>query len=360
MDLRPDPMQSQLRRALRAGLAGVAVKPGLRGVPVDDGPASQTAAVLAELSAPMYELPLDRGGLGLGLAAGVTVSEELGRAACGNPYRAAALVTDAAMACGRDDVLDDLRGGMTVSVAGLEDPAADGCRAEPAVAESAQDGGVELSGTALADAAGADLLAVGIDRAGSPALALIPAGSSGYKWHGDSWPAAVQFSGVPVTGRDIMPVSMGTGLGPLAAAQVRQAGYLTGLAAGMHAAAVKYTGSRHQFGGRLRDHQAIGFPLARMMVSLRATRLLVHRAAWMVEAGRPSMAPVEALAAAADTLIAMVPITMQACGSRCMTSELSLHRYYRLAAAEPFRYGKPGRLWRQAGTARLGEAANLG
>jgi alkylation response protein AidB-like acyl-CoA dehydrogenase len=353
MDLRPDPMQTQLRRALRAGLAGVAVKPGLRGVPVDDGPASQTAAVLAELSAPMYELPVAHGGLGLGLAAGVTVSEELGRAACGNPYRAAALVSDAAMACGRADVLDNVRGGMTVSVAGLEDDPGGGVTAAPG-----EDGGVELTGTVLADAAGADLLAVGFDRDGSQVLALVAAGSSGYKWHGDAWPAAVQLSGVPVTDRDIMPANTGLGLGPLPAAQVRQAGYLVGLAAGMHAAAVKYTGSRHQFGGRLRDHQAIGFPLARMTVSLRATRLAVHHAAWMVDSGRASMAPVEALAAAADTLLAMVPITMQVCGSRCMTSELSLHRYYRLAAAEPFRYGKPGKLWRRAGAARLVEAGS--
>jgi alkylation response protein AidB-like acyl-CoA dehydrogenase len=348
MDLRPDPMHQQLRRALRAGLAGVPVRPGLRGVPVDDGPASQAADVLAELSAPMYELPVASGGLGLGLAAGVTVSEELGRAACGNPYRAAALVTDAALACGRSDVVDDLRGGMTVSVAGVEFTPGGGVAASPTA-----DGGVELAGTVLADAAGADLLAIGFEAGGDAVLGLVPAGSSGYKWLGDTWPAAVQLATVPVAKRDIMPACSAPGVGPLAAAHVRQAGYLVGLAAGMHAAAVRYTGTRHQFGSRLTDHQAIGFPLAKMAISLRATRLMVHRAAWMVDSGRSSMAPIEALAAAADTLVAMVPVTMQACGSRCMTSELSLHRYYRLAAAEPLRYGKPGWLWRQAGAARL-------
>jgi alkylation response protein AidB-like acyl-CoA dehydrogenase len=349
MDLRLDPVQLQLRRALRVGLAGAAAKPGVRGAPVDDGSASKAAVVLAELSAPMYELPVARGGLGLGLAAGVTVSEELGRAACGNPYRAAALVTDAALACGRDDLLDDLRGGLTVSAAGFESER-DGVRTELA------GDGVALFGTAVADATGADLLAVGCRVRGVEKVALIPAGSSGCTWLGDSWPAAVRLDSVLVPERDLMPATAGEGLGPLAAARVRQAAYLTGLAGGMHAATVKYTGSRHQFGSRLRDYQAVSFPLARMAVALRATRLAVNKAAWTVDSARPSIAPVEALAAAADLLTAMGPVTMQACGSRSMTSELSLHRYYRLAAAEPFRYGEVGSLWRMAGAARLGQA----
>jgi hypothetical protein len=44
---------------------------------------------------------------------------------------------------------------------------------------------------------------------------------------------------------------------------------------------------------------------------------------------------------------------MQACGSRSMTSQLPLHRYYRLAAAEPVRYGRPGALWRLVGASAV-------
>jgi alkylation response protein AidB-like acyl-CoA dehydrogenase len=353
MDLHPDPLQTQLRRALRTGLAGVAARPGVRDAPVHDGPASPAALVLTELSVPTYELPVARGGLGLGLVAGVTVSEELGRAACGNPYRAAALVADAALAAGRPDVLDDLQAGATVAAGGLEALPS----GEDAITAVRVDGGAELTGTVGTDAAGADLIAVACRLRGAEALALITAGSSGYKWHSASWPYAVQLSSVPVASRDLMRRFGGPGAGPLARARIRQAAYLLGLSAGMHDAAVRYTGARWQFGTRLRDNQAIAFPLARTAIALRATRMLVNRAVWLVEQGSVSTAPVEALASAAETMIETAHVTMQACGARAMTSELSLHRYYRLAAAEPFCYGKPGDLWRLAGAARLADAA---
>lgn len=365
MDPRFDPLQTQLRRALRVGLSGVATRPGVRGAPVVDGPASPAASVLSELSALWYEQPVSEGGLGLGLIAGATVSEELGRAACGNPYRGFALLTDAAKAAGRRDLLDDLRSGATAAVAGLETltggPAA--ISAVPAVGGPAG-GKVVLTGTVTADAASADLLAVGCWWQGSPALAIVPAGSAGYKWLGDSWPHAVQLTDVTVDSRDLV-TDFDAGSQVLARARIRQAAYLLGLAAGMHESAVRYTGTRRQFGSRLRDYQGIGFPLARCAVSLRAARMSVYRAAWLAESagsgdlagsggwGEPALASVEALALASETMIALASIAMQVCGGRGMTSEVAVQRYYRLAAAEPFRYGKPGELWRLVGAARL-------
>jgi alkylation response protein AidB-like acyl-CoA dehydrogenase len=355
MDLRPDPFQTQLRRALRVGLAGATVRPGVRGAPVLDGPASPASLVLGELSALLYELPASYGGLELGVMAGAMVSEELGRAACGNPYRAHALVADVAIAASRPDVLDDLRAGATSAVAGMESltgPVAD-VSAEPA------GGWTELSGTATADAASADILAVTCRATASPApgisLALLPAGTAGYKWLGDGWPHAVQLSGVVVSPSDLIAWD-GPARPPLARARIRQAAYLLGLAAGMLEETVRYTSARRQFGSKLRDFQGVGFPLAGRAIALRATRMLVYRAAWLADAGDRSTAPLQALAAAAETLTETTRACMQACGGHGMTSELPVHRYYRLAAAEPYRYGKPAELWRLVGAARLAQA----
>jgi alkylation response protein AidB-like acyl-CoA dehydrogenase len=380
MDLRPDPFQTQLRRALRVGLAGAAARPGVRGAPVLDGPASPASLVLSELSALLFEQPASHGGLELGLAAGATVSEELGRAACGNPYRAHALVADVAIAANRPDVLDDLRAGATAAVAGQESVTG------PLAGVTAGPGGgqIELAGTATADAASADILAVTChwtgssaapDAIGRPAksgsaIALLPIGTAGYKWLGDGWPHAVQLAGVMIRADDLIAWD-GAASGALAKARVRQAAYLLGLAAGMLEETVKYTSARRQFGSKLRDFQGVGFPLAGRLIALRATRMLVYRAAWLADTGstgspRPaggdqgasSTAPLEALAAAAETLIGTARICLQACGGHGMTSELPVHRYYRLAAAEPYRYGKPADLWRQVGAVRLAEAVS--
>jgi alkylation response protein AidB-like acyl-CoA dehydrogenase len=355
MDLRPDPLQAQLRRALRAGLDGVATRPGVSAAPVDDGPASPAAQVLAELSASLYELPVACGGMELGLMAGLTVSEELGRAACGNPYRAPALAADAALATGRADVLDRLLAGTTVSAAGLDTlPTGDGVRAE-----TADGGGWTLTGTLAADAADADLLAVACRPGGQAGLALIPSGAPGRKAVG-GWPYLVELAEVSVTPADLLPGLTGpaqslASSAPLAKARVRQAAYLHGLASAMLEAAVGYTGKRRQFGSRLRDLQAVSFPLARAAVALRAGRLGIYHAAWLIDSAQADAgdAPAEALAASAEALTATAKVTMQACGVRAMTPELPLHRHYRLAAAESARYGHPAALWQEAGAARL-------
>lgn len=358
MDLSSDPVQAQLRRALRAGLASVAAAPGVRGAPVSDGlvsdgPVGSAHELLTGLGVARYEAPVTAGGLDLGLAAGVTVSEELGRAACGNPYRAVAFTADAAVACGRIDVLDRLLGGTTVAVAGME-----ALPPGSAVGARKSAGGWELSGTVTADAADADLVAVLTRVRGSAVLALLPAGSAGITWHSDRWPYVLRLTGVRALQPGLLRRIDDPGATVLARARVRQAAYLLGLASGMHDAAIQYTGVRRQFGGRLRDLQAVSFPLARTAVTLRVTRTLMYRAVRLAEAGKPGTAPVEALAHAADALTDIARLTMQACGSRSMTSQLPLHRYYRLAAAEPVCYGRPGALWQLVGAAAIAGAGD--
>ena len=52
MDLTPDPLFIQLRRALRTGLAGVPALNGVHGAPVADGASGPTRTVLDALGRP--------------------------------------------------------------------------------------------------------------------------------------------------------------------------------------------------------------------------------------------------------------------------------------------------------------------
>ncbi|MFF6773007.1 acyl-CoA dehydrogenase family protein [Streptomyces sp. NPDC012637] len=354
MDLTPDPLLVQLRKALRTSLAAVPVRPEVHGAPVTDGASGPARTVLDRLGAAGFERPAAAGGLDLGLTAGVLVSEELGRAARGNPYRADALAAD-------------VGGPAGAALAGLEAlPAGTGITASP------RDGGWELTGTATVDdpGAGRPLLVATRTDAG-PVLVAVPAGAPGVRVESACWPPVVRFEGTPVTEADVVGALDDAPAGPLARARLRQAAYLLGIADGAHQIAVRYAGTRRQFDTRLRDLPAVAFPLARAMVALRATRAAVYRGAWLVDAAHDQdaaadgtdglgtadalagTAPVVALATAAETARDAVRLCMQSCGVRAMTAELGLHRYFRLATAESSRYGEPAALWRLAGAARL-------
>jgi alkylation response protein AidB-like acyl-CoA dehydrogenase len=337
VDLTPDPLIVQLRRALRAALARVPVRSSVHGAPVADGAAGPTRTVLDQLGATDFERPAAEGGLDLGLTAGVLVSEELGRAACGNPYRADAMAVDVGRPPG-------------AALAGLEAlPVGTGVTATPRA------GGWELTGSATVDDPGPGPLLVATRTGGDPVLVAVPPGAPGVGVETACWPPVVRFAATPVAGADVVGALDDSLTGPLARARLRQAAYLLGIADGAHQIAVRYAGSRRQFDTRLRDLPAVAFPLARAMVALRATRVAVYRGAWLVDSGpgRADTAPVVALAMAAETARDVVRSCMQSCGVRAMTAELGLHRHFRLAAAESNRYGEPAALWRLAGAARL-------
>jgi len=344
MDLTPDPLLVQLRKALRTALAGIPVRSEVHGAPVVDGASGPTRTVLDQLGAADFERPASAGGLDLGLTAGVLVSEELGHAACGNPYRAGAMAADVGCPAG-------------AALAGLEAlPAGGGVTAAPRA------DGWELTGTATVDDPGLGPLLVATCTGGDPVLVAVPRGALGRSVETRCWPPVVRFEATPVTGADVVGELDGSLAGPLARARLRQAAYLLGIADGAHQIAVRYAGVRRQFDTRLRDLPAVAFPLARAVVALRATRAVVYRGAWLADSGHDQVAsrndlvgtaPVVALAMAAETARDVVRLCMQSCGVRAMTAELGLHRYFRLAAAESSRYGEPAALWRLAGAARL-------
>lgn len=60
-----------------------------------------------------------------------------------------------------------------------------------------------------------------------------------------------------------------------------------GLAQAAYEAACSYASTRKAFGAAIREHQAIGFMLADMVTEIEAARLLVYRAAWLRDKGRP-------------------------------------------------------------------------
>ncbi|MGH3875554.1 MAG: acyl-CoA dehydrogenase family protein [Actinophytocola sp.] len=336
MDPTPDPLVVQLRKALRTALARIPVRSEVHGAPVTDGAAGPARAVLDQLGAADFERPADAGGLDLGLTAGVLVSEELGRAAGGNPYRAVATAADVGRPAG-------------AALAGLEAlPVGDGVTAKP------RGDGWELTGTATVDDPEPGPLLVATRTGGVPVLVAVPRDAPG-RGVAAGWPPVVRLEATPVTEADVVAELDDSLAGPLARARLRQAAYLLGIAEGAHQLAVRYAGVRRQFDTRLRDLPAVAFPLARAVVALRATRTAVYRGAWLVDSGHDQVdtAPVTALAMAAETARDVVRVCMQSCGVRAMTPELGLHRYFRLAAAESSRYGEPAALWRLAGAARL-------
>ncbi|MGH4033416.1 acyl-CoA dehydrogenase family protein [Actinomycetota bacterium Odt1-20B] len=337
MDLTPDPLVAQLRKALRTGLDGVPARTGVHGTPVDDGAFGPARTVLDDLGAADFERPADAGGLGLGLPAGVLVSEELGRAACGNAYRADALAAD-------------VGGPAGAALAGLEALPVGG-----GVTAARRAGGWELTGTATVDDAEPGPLLVAASADGEPVLFAVARDAPGRTVESACWPPAVRFEATPVTGADVVCALDGSPTGPLARARVRQAAYLLGIASGAHRRAVRYAGFRRQFGTRLRELPAVSFQLARAEVALRATRAAVYQGAWLIDSAPDEVgtAPLVALASAAENTRDVVRMCMQSCGVRAMTAELGLHRYVRLAAAEATRYGDPAALWREVGAARL-------
>ncbi|MFI0930101.1 acyl-CoA dehydrogenase family protein [Streptomyces sp. NPDC021012] len=338
MDLAPDPLALQLRKALRTGLAGIPARIELHGAPVTDGACGPTRTVLDALEAADFERPADADGLDLGLSAGVLVSEELGRAARGNSYRAEAFAADLGVSA------------PSVALAGLEAlPTGSGVTATPRA------GGWELTGTATVDDPHADLFLVATRVDGDPVIVAVERGADGVSTQDGSWPPVVRFEATPVTAAGVVGALDDAPTGPLARARLRQAAYLLGIADGAHRMAVEYVGFRRQFGTRLRDLPAVSFPLARAMVAVRATRAAVLRGAWLVDSEPDAVgtAPLAALAMASETAREVVRLSMQSCGVRAMTSELGLHRYFRLAAAESTRYGDPAALWRTVGADRV-------
>ncbi len=103
-----------------------------------------------------------------------------------------------------------------------------------------------------------------------------------------------------------------------------------GLAQAALDVAASYATERKQFGKSIIDFQGVGFMLADMAIRIEQARLLVHKAAWLRDHGRP-YAAVAAMAkcAATDCAMAVTTDAVQVLGGYGYTREYPVERYMR-------------------------------
>lgn len=329
-------VQAELRAALRNALAALPKETDPHAPPASHGADSPAWPVLVKFGAPKLELPASDGGLGLGLESAAIGFEELGRAGLGSPLAGVALAAHALRLSDFDtanELLGALAEGETTCVlAGVGED-----RAKNPVA--AAEGHLfclrtEADGATVLRVVRRDQLAREPERLPDGEVLL------------DLDEARLDDSDV------IGPVDDDGEI--MAAARIRQAAYLAGIAGGAHAEAVRHATKRTQFGEPLRSFQSVAFGLADAYVRLEALRSLVYAAARLVDAGEDAAQRArEALALAAETALDVVRLATQVCGARGMTAETSLHRFYRLARLEATRFGSPSALWAVAALARI-------
>ncbi len=122
MNLEPDPVRRRLSAAVAARLATVHLGDAVHSSAArsESGAGTSAWAAMDEMGVALFDAPVTAGGLDLGLAASITVAEELGRAGLAAPYLAVAFAIDAA-AAGEAELLPALAsGGITVLAAGFE------------------------------------------------------------------------------------------------------------------------------------------------------------------------------------------------------------------------------------------------
>ncbi len=103
-----------------------------------------------------------------------------------------------------------------------------------------------------------------------------------------------------------------------------------GIAQAAYDVARVYALERRQFGKRIADFQAIQWKLADMATELEAARLLIYRAAWLKENGRPhSEAGAKAKLFASEMARRQTGEAIQILGGYGYTKEFPVERYYR-------------------------------
>ena len=103
-----------------------------------------------------------------------------------------------------------------------------------------------------------------------------------------------------------------------------------GIAQAAYDTARSYALERRQFGRRIADFQAIQWKLADMATELDAARLLVYRAAWLKQEGKPHTAEgAKAKLFASEMARRQTAEAIQVLGGYGYTKEFPLERYYR-------------------------------
>jgi len=136
------------------------------------------------------------------------------------------------------------------------------------------------------------------------------------------------------TGRDRLLHEEGKGFGvamaTLDGGRIGIAAQAVGIAQAAYDAARDYALERRQFGKRIADFQAIQWKLADMATEIDAARLLVYRAAWLKQNGRPHTEEgAKAKLYASAVARRQTGEAIQILGGYGYTKEFPVERYYR-------------------------------
>ena len=116
----------------------------------------------------------------------------------------------------------------------------------------------------------------------------------------------------------------------LDAGRIGIAAQALGIAQAAYDVAREYAGERRAFGHRIADFQAIQHKLANMSMEIDAARLLVYRAAWLKQQGRPHTEEgAKAKLFASEMARRQTAEAIQVLGGYGYTKEFPVERYYR-------------------------------
>ncbi|WP_433496667.1 acyl-CoA dehydrogenase family protein [Sphaerimonospora sp. CA-214678] len=333
MDLRLDPLQERLRDAVDAVLTRT----------------GEPYAQLATIGVPTLSAPERFGGLALGLTADIVVNERLGYGleplGC---YRATAFALD--LLDGDDMPTEDLAEVVADLHKGTRHAVVAGAPG-PATARVASDG--RLWGESEPLPRGDIGLCV--------ARAVRDDGTAG--WHlvvpesGTCSVESIDHFGTPASrlrfgGAAARPLTVSTEHWEraLAAARIRQAALLLGMAGRISDVARAHVNTRVQSGKPLVRHQTVAHRLATLMGEAVGWRLVLHEAAWKIDRGeRCSTAAVLAVAAEHARLASRTALQLH--GVRGMLAHSTTATAYRAIAVESVRLGTPAGLWLEAASA---------
>lgn len=120
------------------------------------------------------------------------------------------------------------------------------------------------------------------------------------------------------------------GLAALDTGRIGIAAQALGIAQGALDEGVRYAKQRQQFGVPLARHQAIQMMIADMATQVDAARMMVYRAAWLKDQGKPvSCAAAQAKLFASEAACAVTDLAVQIHGGYGYSKAYAVERYYR-------------------------------
>jgi len=249
-------------------------------------------------------VPTSCGGLDLDPLSAAQIFEELGRGAVPSPLLASsAIATCLLRGCQpsepRDAALTAIADGGMILIPALRRPetAWNGVAATATVLTE-RDGTAVLSGSKVfvpfADAATHFLVSVAAPRGGTPALAIVPAGTAGIATrllagflHANH---EVVFDHVMLSANAVIHAGDETFDDSLAVARVLVAAYQVGGMLEMLDMSVNHSNTRVQFGTPIGRFQRVQDHIIRLLNAMDSAKWATYEAAWAIESGRDGLA----------------------------------------------------------------------